>query len=362
MKRLSLLATVFLIVSSLTALGQNQAKIVFEKLEHNFGTFKESSGIQTVIFKFTNTGKIPLILNSVSASCGCTTPKWTNQPVPPGGKGEVQVSYDPTGRPYPFSKTVSVNSNAENSTVILTISGTVQEKEKTLAELYPEKIGDLRVKTSNIYLQRVFIDEIKKETFELINDSDKPVKVSILNAPPTLKIAIVPATIPARGKAVVTAIFDARQNAKYGFVTQRAYLSLNGSTDYNYSFGIIATVEEDFSKLTPDQLNNAPVASYSEKSHDFGDIKQDNSYEHTFNLVNNGKSELIIRDVTSSCGCTAAAPSKKVIAPGETAPIKVSFNSHGKRGRQSNSITVITNDPKNPTTSLIISSNVITPQ
>jgi hypothetical protein len=77
-------------------------------------------------------------------------------------------------------------------------------------------------------------------------------------------------------------------------------------------------------------------------------MKQGEKKDHTFNLTNDGKSELIIRNVRSSCGCTAVAPSKKVIAPGESVPIKVTFDSRGKRGRQSKSITVITNDPKKP--------------
>ena len=55
-----------------------------------------------------------------------------------------------------------------------------------------------------------------------------------------------------------------------------------------------------------------------------------------------------------------SCPVKKVIAAGETAPIKVTFDSRGKRGRQSKTITVITNDPKTPTTTLRISSNVVT--
>ena len=70
------------------------------------------------------------------------------------------------------------------------------------------------------------------------------------------------------------------------------------------------------------------------------------------------QSDLIIRNVRSSCGCTAVAPSKNVIAPGETAPIKVTFDSRWKRGRQSKSITVITNDPKTPTNILRVSCNV----
>jgi len=89
-------------------------------------------------------------------------------------------------------------------------------------------------------------------------------------------------------------------------------------------------------------------------------MKQGDKKDYTFNLTNSGKSNLHIRNVRSSCGCTAVAPSKKVIAPGETVPIKVTFDSRGKRGRQSKSITVITNDPKNPTSTLRVSCNINT--
>jgi len=90
-------------------------------------------------------------------------------------------------------------------------------------------------------------------------------------------------------------------------------------------------------------------------------MKQGDKKDYTFTLTNNGKSDLIIRRVRTSCGCTAVAPSTKTIAAGESAPVKVTFNSRGKHGRQSKSITVITNDPKTPTTTLRITSNVIVP-
>jgi hypothetical protein len=146
----------------------------------------------------------------------------------------------------------------------------------------------------------------------------------------------------------------------YGFASHRIYLSLDGSKDYKNSVGVSATIEEDFSQLTPAQLASAPAAQFNAMDYDFGDMKQGDKKDYTFNLTNSGKSDLHIRNVRSSCGCTAVAPSKKVIAPGETVPIKVTFDSRGKRGRQSKSITVITNDPKNPTSTLRVSCNINT--
>jgi len=340
--------------------GQDGAKISFEKTSHNFGSFLEAAGVQTTSFKFTNTGTSPLIISNVRASCGCTTPKWTREPVAPNATGEITVSYDPKNRPGAFNKSVTVTSNAQNSNVILEITGQVEQREKTLAEKYPREIGSLRATSNHISFAQLKQNAVETRELELVNDSDKPVKVELQSVPPHLKASVEPSTIPAKGTGKLIVTYDAKLADTYGFASHRLYLSLDGSKDYKNSIGVSATIEEDFSTLSPAQMAAAPVVGFNTVEYDFGDMKQGEKKEYTFNITNSGKSDLIIRNVRSSCGCTAAAPAKKVIAAGETAPIKVTFDSRGKRGRQSKSVTVITNDPKNPTSTLRISCNVIT--
>lgn len=362
MKRFLQLITVICIVAACSvAVAQQKPKAVFEKMEHNFGAFKEAAGVQTTTFKFENKGALPLILSNVRASCGCTTPKWTREPIAPNATGEIQVSYNPKNRPGSFNKTVTVSSNAENSTVVLRIKGSVEQREKTLAEKYPRKLGSLRVKTNNISFAKLNQKSVKTKELELVNDTDKAVTVDFRTVPKHLKVSVEPKLIPAKGTGKLLVTYDASAANTYGFASHRIYLSLDGSKDHKSSVGVSATIEEDFSNLTPEQLKNAAAANFVEKSFDFGDMNQGDKKEHTFMLTNTGKSDLLIRRVRSSCGCTAVAPSKKIIAAGETAPIKVTFDSRGKRGRQSKSITVITNDPKTPSTTLRITSNIITP-
>jgi hypothetical protein len=339
--------------------AQEKPKIEFKELTHDFGTFKEEAGVQSTDFVFTNTGSVPLVLNSVRASCGCTTPKWTSEPVAPGKTGSIQVSYNPQGRPGMFTKTITVQSNAETEVVNLTIKGVAQEHEKTLAELYPVKIGPLMAQTNSISYVRIKMGEIKTQTLELINDTDKPVSVAVKSLPDYMLANVNPAVVPAKGKSVLTVTFNAAKKNEYGFVTDRIYLDIDGETNnYQNSISVSATIEEDFSSLSPEELANAPVASYDSDSFDFGDLKQGVKGEHTFMLKNTGKRDLVIRNVRSSCGCTAVTPAKTVVSAGDSVPVKVVFDTTGKRGRQSKSITIITNDPKNPTMVLRISSNV----
>ena len=337
----------------------DKSKITFEKLQHNFGTFNEDLGPQTVSFNFKNEGKVPLILNNVQASCGCTTPEWTREPVAPGAKGIIKVSYDPRNRPGVFNKTIRVTSNAENSDVVLTILGEVTARARTVEEDYPNVIGPLRAKTNHIAFVQMKENQIKKDSTEVINTTDKPVQLSFKTPPSHLNAVIRPSKLAPKQKGYIVVTFDATKIKSYGFVMHRIYLNVDGQDDYKNSIAVSTTLEEDFSNLSAADLQNAPVVKYDAESFDFGDIKPGSKVEHTFNLQNKGKKELIIRDVKSSCGCTAVSPSKNIVPAGESVPIKVAFDSSGKSGRQNKTITVITNDPKNPTTVLRIASNIL---
>ena len=108
------------------ATGANP-EINFEKETHDFGTIPyEGDGVYE--FKFTNTGKQPLIITNARGSCGCTVPTYSKEPIAPGATGTIKVSYD-TKRVGGFTKTVTVESNAATPTRILTIKGSVESKE-----------------------------------------------------------------------------------------------------------------------------------------------------------------------------------------------------------------------------------------
>lgn len=137
MKKTILLLALFVGLGS-AASAQNKVnlsndanpKIQFETKSHDFGTFEE--GVQaTYTFKFKNTGNAPLILNGVKPSCGCTTPKWTKEPIAPGEEGTIVVTYNSKGRIGNFSKTITVTHNGEGGTVYLTIRGVVTKAEPT---------------------------------------------------------------------------------------------------------------------------------------------------------------------------------------------------------------------------------------
>ena len=100
--------------------------IVFEEDSYDFGTVKEGTVVEKV-FKFKNDGKSPVILAQVSASCGCTTPTYTTEPILPGKEGEVKVVFNSAGHPGVQQKIVTVASNASNGVLTVQLKGTVEK-------------------------------------------------------------------------------------------------------------------------------------------------------------------------------------------------------------------------------------------
>lgn len=106
-----------------------QAKISFDKLTYNFGTFSENTPVQKCTFTFTNDGDKPLIINQAVASCGCTVPQYTKTPVKPGEKGTITITYNGKGKfPGHFKKTITVRTNGVPEMTRLYIEGVMTEE------------------------------------------------------------------------------------------------------------------------------------------------------------------------------------------------------------------------------------------
>jgi hypothetical protein len=111
------------------ALSANaQAEIKFDKLTYDFGTFSEKEPVQKTTFTFTNIGDKPLIINQAIASCGCTIPSYTQQPIMPGKKGTISITYNGKGKfPGHFKKTITIRTNGKVEMTRLYIEGTMNE-------------------------------------------------------------------------------------------------------------------------------------------------------------------------------------------------------------------------------------------
>ena len=106
------------------AANRTAEEMKFTNEVHDFGTIPEGPNAEYE-FTFKNTGKEPIIIQRAQASCGCTTPSYSKDPILPGKSGSIKASYGTQGRPNAFTKTVTVFTNV--GTKVLTIKGNVEK-------------------------------------------------------------------------------------------------------------------------------------------------------------------------------------------------------------------------------------------
>ncbi len=370
MKKISLtilsMAMFFVVIAQQVPTSNNAATpnqqtpiIKFESTTFDFATIKEEKGVATCVFKFKNIGKQEVQVLSVRPSCGCSTTEYTKESIKPGGSGVVKVTYDPANRPGVFNKSIAVTTNDPAApNVTLFIKGNVLPKPKTKEQLFPVQQGNLRFLTNHLSFN-LTDNETKVDTLKFYNAGNTKIELKFLNLPAFVTIlspSVIKVNAGAESKIIVK--YEAAKRNEIGFVYDKFTINTNDSAQLEKIVYLSANISEDFSKLTPEQLANAPMLSIDKEEFDFGRVLVGEVVDHYYVLKNEGKSKLVIRKVKASCGCTATQPEQMEIEPGRSTRIKASFNSAGRVGQQHKTITVITNDPRRSNITLTIKGDV----
>jgi hypothetical protein len=355
MKKYSLLLVC--LVLSMVAMSQ-KAVISSEEKTHDFGKVNEEDGKITYVFDFVNRGNSPLVVNRVQASCGCTTPTWTKEPIEPGKKGSVTVTYNPQGRPGVFTKTITVYSNAAEEQFVLTIHGEVIGKQGDNASAYPVNMGGLLSKSKVVQMNNVDKGKIQTRTIEIQNGTKTPLKPAIENLPAYITYSVSPETLKPGEEGKITFTFNSKSCAQWGPVTDDVYVALNGAKRYSEEFKltVVSNVVEDFGKMTLDQKRKAPILEIPLRTISLSTIKQGTKRAGKFKVNNKGQNSLEIRRIINNSKELAIRPQKMSVASGRSAEIIVDLNTKNlTEGDYKKSFTVQTNDPDNSFLILIVS-------
>jgi hypothetical protein len=125
-----LLFLVIAVLGIATVFGQTKAPIEFKEVKHSFGKIKQSVPA-SYIFTFKNTGSTPVVIESATAECGCTTPEYPKGVIPKGASEKIKVTYNAAAIGS-FTKKVTVKLAKVTEPIILTIDGEVVDaKAKT---------------------------------------------------------------------------------------------------------------------------------------------------------------------------------------------------------------------------------------
>jgi hypothetical protein len=347
----TLITAIFFISFVATLLAQQAKTLQFREESFDFGTVSENKGPVTHEFLFTNNSSRPVKIINVQASCGCTTPGWSKDPVAPGKTGYIQASFEPKGRPGFFTKSLTVNTDLEANPIILQIKGQVADDQGPVDDTgFAVENGSLKFKVSALNVGKVLLkDEFATREFPVINAGKNPVKFTGQNVTPQhIKVEFHPAVLAAGAQGTIKVSYNGKMKNQYGFQSDNIEIGTDDVVNPVKSFSVFATLEDYFPQLSAAELEKAPQLVIGESNIDMGRIGASAQVIREVSFSNTGKKDLVIKAVQGNCACVKASAAKSSIKPGETSNFKVAFDPQGRSGTQTKAVTVYTNDPKNP--------------
>ena len=350
------IVSIFAMALCAVAMMAQQAVITFAKTEHDFGKINEADGRVTTVFEFKNEGMEPLVLTNVRASCGCTTPKWTREPIEPGQKGQITVTYNPNGRPGRFQKTVTITSNATEATTKVYIKGEVIPKPAKPVNAYMVKMGNLSLKAKSVNFGTVKKGQKVNHEIEYANHTDKPVTVDLATRGEDnfLIYQVTLGTLQPNETGKFMFVFDSEACKLYGPVNVNAYVVVDGKNiqteEYKLSFK--AEVDEDFSNLSVADRQQAPILELQDVI-DLGEVAAGKKVKKSVMLQNAGVNPLLVHRAYNKNEFISVVAPKGSLKSGKKGELKIELTAimDGEpmpAGTYSREIVVITNDPNQP--------------
>lgn len=318
---------------------------------HNFGAFDEDEGLVTCTFRFVNSGDEPLLIVGARASCGCTQPSYPDEAVAPGDTSMISVTYDPSGRPGRFSKYIYVDSNAPSKRDKLLIEGVVIGSSATVSARYPVEFGPMKLRNGTIMFGQVAKPHIKTVFLEGYNRSLDTIRPSVAEHPKCVEVNFEPAAAGPGEQVSLICYFHSSDTKLYGFVEDSLGIVVG---DEIHFLPFTAIVNEDFSRMSAKDRKNAPVAVLSSESLDFGRIdKAGSTVKMSAEISNNGRNTLEIRRIYTSDPGVYVSVDRTSVKRGRKTVIAVTVDPSELPGALLNArISVITNDPDHPVTTL----------
>lgn len=339
-----------LILLTLCALpAAAQGRLVFEPDTWNFGAIRESDGRVSHTFTGVNRGDKPLVILDVVTTCGCTVPEFSRQPITPGGKTQITVTFDPMNRPGTFTKELWVYSSERKKIASLTVQGSVTPREKSVEELYPvDAGGGLRLTTTLSAFSYIYQGRQVQGAIGYANASRHPVRLTLRpqTASGLLRTDFPRQIAPGEQGEINLSYLIPADNPRYGTVRDALEVEVNGrsngTTIVAHGIGV--------DPRPADGEQNGPRAEFSENILKFGPVKHSGPRRKlSFTLSNTGGGELIVRAVEGEGHvATTLMPGRKVPAGGSFRA-EVSIDPAAQDfGVLTEHLLVVTNDPVRP--------------
>lgn len=330
------------------AAQNSTSSLLFEDYEWDFGTLREVDGKVSHVFKFTNTGSSPVVIERVKVDCGCTAVNYDREPVKPQGEGFIEIVFDPDRFSGKFSKGVTVYSDGGRNRNLLRVTGSVIGRPRTVEEDYPFALArGVRAEAMHAALGYIENGSAKSAAIGIVNVSDATIALAARTEGGSGRLtAVVPAALEPGERALMTLSYDLTAgDPVYGMLGDRVWLAVNGE-EAGLPFTLNAVAVDDFSDS---DLSLAPRCEVAPVYHNFGDVAPGSELECLVTISNKGRSDLIVRNVSMRRDTSSDLREGTKIAPGKEIVVRLAMKvSEEAYGTETGGISFVVNDPARP--------------
>lgn len=322
----------------------------FIETEYDFGQFNEGETVKHR-FEFMNLGDGEVQITQVRASCGCTTPAYSKDPIPSRASGFIDVAYNSRGRPGPFNKKIFVENTGNPSLIVLTIKGSAKPAPLQGKDLSTQ--GGLLLSEGFIEIGNWDKTKVFQHVLKVQNIADYPIKILETDAPEYVKLAYPPYSILPGEKVNISILLNPK-DLESGKFTLPITVKTNDKNQPEKKFQLQGVLTDSST------IETGRSQIHFEKTYqDLGNVIQNDVVPVQFVFTNKGSSTLLVTDVKPSCGCTVVDLIRGSYKPGQSDTLKVTFDAGDKFGIIRKEILVKTNDPDKPEIQLVLEANVM---
>lgn len=327
-----------------------QARFTSNVQMHHLGQveWKHPASVQYVI---TNTGTEPLVLTEVEPDCACTAAQWTQEPIAPGERGTVEVTFDAEALGH-FQKSVAIFTNAEPHVVYLTFDGEVVTEITDYARTHPYLIGQIRLDRDELAFPDVRQGEHPTLHIDVVNQSGVAYEPVLMHLPSYVTMTVEPGTLQPGERGRLSLTLDAEQLPGLGLTQTSVYLSrfLGDKVGAENEIPLSVVKLPDFSTLSEAERLNAPTIQLSAEELDFSVLlAQKKRARQDITITNTGRSALHIGPLQVFHPAVSVSLKKTVLQPGESTRMRVTVNRrHIGKQRRPFRLLMITNDVNRP--------------
>lgn len=344
-----------LLCSATTYAQGGESLLQFTNPSHDFGHIREDGGKVQCRFTATNNSDESIYVTDISTSCGCTTTSYSKESIAPHAIFELIVIFDPYNRAGRIDKHIFVTTSDTETITTLQLKGYVQERERTIDEIYPFDMGGgLRLRSNFHAFGYIEQGNTIEEHIGYANTSQRTLHISVESTDQSGLLRIdYPATIPAGATGDITLCYTVPVTSDiYGTIDDKMRITIDGN-EARYPLSCEAIVTDNFSMV--DDIS-APRADISKKIIKFGEINGDNEVlEEVITIVNSGASPLELRRIESSSEALECLATSMTLLPCESAELHIKLYTEritATEGLYSERLRIITNDPVRPMQSI----------